>query len=88
MLGLVPGRKCSLDLKVLNAARRRVGLMASGLAERVRERGWELQQGDVFRWETQSAADVTPAVIQAIADILSRLVESLIAPSLLNDEGQ
>jgi hypothetical protein len=79
MLGLVPDPECSLDSKALTAARRRVGLTASGLAERLHERGWEFQKGDVFRWETRSAADVTPAVIQAIADILSRPVESLIA---------
>lgn len=79
MLGLVPDRACSLDSKALTQARKRVGLTVSDLAERLRERGWEFQTGDVFRWETRSAADVAPAVVQAIADILSRPVESLIA---------
>jgi transcriptional regulator with XRE-family HTH domain len=82
MLGLVPSRECSLDSGALRRARKRVGLAVSDLAERLRERGWEFHKGDVFRWETQSAADVAPAVVQAIADILGRPVESLIvAPS-------
>jgi transcriptional regulator with XRE-family HTH domain len=79
MLGLVPDRECSLDSKALTQARKREGLTVSDLAERLRERGWEFEKGDVFRWETRSAADVAPAVVQAIADILSRPVESLIA---------
>src|SRR6202165_2056948 len=79
MLGLVPDRECSLDSKALTQARKRVALTVADLAERLRERGWEFQKGDVFRWETRSAADVAPAVVQAIADILSRPVESLIA---------
>jgi len=79
MLGLIPDRECSLDSKALTQARKRVGLTVSELAERLRERGWEFQKGDVFRWETRSATDVAPAVVQAIADILSRPVESLIA---------
>lgn len=79
MLGLVPDRECSLDSKALTQARKRVGLTVSDLAERLRARGWEFQTGDVFRWETRSAADVAPAVVQAIADIMNRPVESLIA---------
>jgi hypothetical protein len=79
MLGLVPDRECSLDSRALTSARKRVRLTISDLAERLRERGWEFQQRDVFRWETRSAADVAPAVVQAIADILGQPVDSLIA---------
>lgn len=79
MLGLVPDRECSLDSKALTRARKGAGLTVSDLAKRLRGRGWEFQKGDVFRWETRSAADVAPAVVQAIADILSESVESLIA---------
>lgn len=81
MLGLIPDRECSLDSKALTKARKRVGLTVSDLAERLRERGWEFKKGDVFRWETRSAADVAPAVVQAIADILGWPVEGLIVGS-------
>jgi len=82
MLGLVPNRECSLDSKALSQARKRAGLTVSEVAERLRERGWEFQKSDVFRWETRSATDVAPAVVQAIAGILSTLVDNLItAPS-------
>jgi transcriptional regulator with XRE-family HTH domain len=78
MLGLVPDRECSLDSRALSQARKRAGLKVSDIAERLRERGWEFKQSDVFRWETRSASDVAPAVVQAIADILSTQVEDLI----------
>ncbi|WBP93196.1 hypothetical protein O6072_18455 [Mycolicibacterium neoaurum] len=80
VLGLVPDEACSLDSKALALARRRSGLTASGLAQRLRARGWELQTGDVFRWETRSAIDVPPAVIQAVADVLNESVDRLVAP--------
>lgn len=81
MLGLIPDRECSLDSRALTQARKRAGLTVSDLAERLRERGWEFKRGDVFRWETRSAADVAPAVVQAIADILGWPVERLIVGS-------
>jgi transcriptional regulator with XRE-family HTH domain len=81
MLGLVPDRECRLDSKALARARRRAGLTVSDVAERLRARGWEFQQGDVFRWETRSAPDVPPAVVQAIADIVGTPAENLIAAS-------
>jgi hypothetical protein len=88
MLGLIPDRECSLDSRALTNARKRVRLTVSDLAERLRERGWEFQQRDVFRWETRSAADVAPAVVQAIADILGQPVDSLIAAphSMVEDQ--
>lgn len=78
MLGLVPDRDCSLDSEALTRARKIAGVTVSGLAERLRGRGWNFHTGDVFRWETRSAVDVAPAVVQAIADILGQPVESLI----------
>jgi hypothetical protein len=89
MLGLIPDRECSLNSKALTQARKRAGLTVSGLAERLLERGWELEKNDVFRWETRSAADVAPAVIEAIADILNWPVERLIVtptPNSTHDE--
>jgi transcriptional regulator with XRE-family HTH domain len=78
MLGLIPDRECSLDSKALTRARKRSGLKVSDVAARLRARGWTTQDADVFRWETRSAADVTPAVVQAIAEILQTPIENLI----------
>lgn len=88
MLGLVPDRECRLESKSLSRARKRAGLAISALAERLRQRGWEIDTKDVFRWETRSAADVAPAIVQAVADILSTSVDSLIAaPSSTSARG-
>jgi hypothetical protein len=78
MLGLIPDRECSLDPKALTRARKRAGLKISDVAARLRARGWMTQDADVFRWETRSAGDVTPAVVQAIAEVLGTAVENLI----------
>jgi hypothetical protein len=78
MLGLIPDRECSLDSKALTRARKRAGLKVSDLAARLRARGWTTQDADAFRWENRSARDVTPAVVQAIAEILRTPIESLI----------
>jgi transcriptional regulator with XRE-family HTH domain len=79
MLGLVPDDDCRLDSAALRRVRKRASLKVSDVAERLQARGWAFDSGDVFRWETRSAADVAPAVVQAIADILGEPVESLIA---------
>ena len=81
MLGLVPDRECSLNVRALTAARKRAGLKVSDLAARLRERGWDFQKNDVFRWETRTASDVAPAVIEAIANILDVRVDSLVSAS-------
>lgn len=81
VLGLVPDPECRLDSAALSRTRKRAGLTVSDVAQRLRERGWEFEKGDVFRWETRTAVDVPPAVVQAIADILSTPVDGLIAAS-------
>lgn len=80
MLGLVPDLECSLDAKALVLARKRANVVISSLALRLRARGWSTQQADVFRWENVTAEDVSPALIQAIAEILGTSVEMLILP--------
>lgn len=82
MLGLVPDERCKLDPGALSRARKRAQLKVSDVATRLRERGWEFDKGDVFRWETRTATDVPPAVVQAIADILSTPVENLISAAV------
>lgn len=68
MLGLVPDPRYTLDREAFTRAWRNAKLKPSLLAERLRARGWEVQTGDVFRWQSQSTADVSPALIKAIAE--------------------
>lgn len=82
MLGLIPDAECSLDSSCLSRARKRSRLAVSDLATRLQQRGWEVKASDIFRWETRSAADVPPAEVQAIAEILRTPVESLISKSV------
>lgn len=81
MLGLVPDSECRLGSAALSQGRKRAGLSVSDVAARLRERGWEYDKSDVFRWETSTATDVAPAVVQAIADILGSPVDDLISVS-------
>lgn len=81
MLGLVPDSECRLDSAALSRARKRARLSISDVAARLRQRGWEFDKSDVFRWETRTATDVPPAVVQAIADILGTPVGNLILAS-------
>lgn len=79
MLGLVPDRECSLDGGALSNARKRARLKVSDVAARLQAQGWQFETNDVFRWETRSAADVPPAVVQAVAEVLGASVEGLIS---------
>ena len=87
LLGLVPQRQFSLNPRGLKQARKRANMTVSDLADRLRQRGWEVNKNDVFRWETRSAADVAPAVIEAMSRILDWPVERMIFNSpVINDE--
>lgn len=92
MLGLVPDPQFGLDPRELARARRNAGLKPSDLAARLVTRGWDVQGRDVFRWETQSAADVAPALIKAIAEEVGTAPERLATsgaktaiPALVNE---
>jgi hypothetical protein len=68
MLGLVPDRRSALNPKALTRLRKLAGLKIGQLADRLNARGWEVKAPDVFRWETKSAIDVSPALVAAIAE--------------------
>lgn len=70
MLGLIKNPLVALDSKALARHRKRARMTISELAARLKERGWEVQTGDIFRWENRSAPEVAPALIQAIASVL------------------
>ena len=69
MLGLLPDPRWALDPTALTGARKAAGLKTRELADRLVARGWDVESRDVFRWETRSTTDVSPALIQAIAEV-------------------
>jgi hypothetical protein len=77
MLGLIPDPRCALDPKALARARKNARLKSSELANRLVARGWDVQVRDIFRWENQSAAEVAPALIKAIAEETNSSVDRL-----------
>lgn len=81
LLGLVPDSACRLDSAKLSSARKQAKLDVGSLAKRLRELGWDFKQTDVFRWETRTAADVPPAVVQTISKILGAPVDRLVTPA-------
>lgn len=68
MLGLVPDPSYALDCSKLKQARKRAGLQISDVIARLSARGWTVDRADLFRWENQSAGDVAPALIKALAE--------------------
>lgn len=81
LLGLVPDQSCVIDSKALSRVRKRARMTVSDVAKRLQGRGWEFSKSDVLRWEMRTAADVPPAVVQALAEVLGIEVESLISTS-------
>lgn len=79
MLGLVPSPQSRLDQRAFINARKAAGLKAGDVAARLTSRGWTFTTRDVARWELQSANDVPPAVIEALADIVNAPPERLLA---------
>lgn len=70
MLGLVADPALQLNPAGLKRHRQRAGLTLSQVAGRLAARGWDITQRDIFRWENQSSADVPPAVIEALAQVV------------------
>ncbi|WP_332643568.1 hypothetical protein [Aeromicrobium sp.] len=70
MLGLVPDPKYALYSRALKRLRSNAQMKPSQLASQLRERGWRLETRDVVRWESRPSADVSPALIRAIAAAL------------------
>lgn len=78
LLGLLPDPTCRLDPKSLTNARKAARLHVGELVRQLDQRGWHFTAGDVFRWETRTAEDVPPAVVQAIAAIVNAPIDKLI----------
>jgi hypothetical protein len=76
-LGLVPDPHLSLDQKAFTRARKNAGIAASALAQALQARGWEITTGDVVRWQSKTADEVSPALIKAIAAELRTNIDAL-----------
>jgi hypothetical protein len=71
MLGLVPDGSLSLDGDALRRTLASAGFKVSVLAQRLADRGWDVNPADVFTWQQGAvAATVPPALIQAIAEVI------------------
>jgi hypothetical protein len=77
MLGLVPDPARSLDPRALARVTKSAGIKPSELARALTRRGWEVSTGDVFNWQTRGSQEVSPALIQAIAEITGSTIGSL-----------
>lgn len=77
MLGLVADPALQLNPAGLKRHRQRAGLTPSQVAAMLAARGWDITQRDIFRWENQSSADVPPAVIEALAQVVRATTEDL-----------
>lgn len=77
MLGLVPDPARSLNPRALDRVIKSARIRPSGLAQALVKRGWEVSTGDVFNWQTRDNQGVSPALIQAIAEITGSTVDSL-----------
>lgn len=77
MLGLVPDPARSLNPQALARVTKSARMKASGLAQALTDRGWQVSEGDVFNWQTRGSQAVSPALIQAIAEITGSTIDSL-----------
>ena len=78
-LGLVPDPRQRLDGQQLAQARKNRGLKASQLADLLTARGWDVPARTVVRWEMAASADIAPALLAAIAEVLGVPAERLAA---------
>lgn len=79
MLGLVPDPSFRLDSTAFTQLCSRNRLKPTKLADRLRGRGWDIDAGDVFRWQNSVASDVSPALIRAIAEEIGTTPDKLVA---------
>lgn len=77
MLGLVPDPSRSLDPRALTRLTTSTGIKASGLAQALNERGWNVSTRDVFNWQTKGSHEMSPALIQAIAETTGSTIDYL-----------
>lgn len=78
-LGLVPDPGRRLSGPCLKKARMKRHLQTSQLADLLAVRGWDISTKTVFRWEMAASAEIAPALLAAIAEVLRVPAEELTA---------
>jgi hypothetical protein len=78
-LGLVPDPGRRLGGSCLKRARMKRHLQTSQLADLLAARGWDVSTKTVFRWEMAASAEIAPALLAAVAEVLRVSPEELIA---------
>jgi hypothetical protein len=78
-LGLVPDPGRRLSGPCLKRARMKRHLQTSQLAELLTARGWDVSTRTVFRWEMAPSAEIAPALLAAVAEVLQVPAEELTA---------
>jgi hypothetical protein len=86
-LGLVPDPGRRLNGPCLKRARMKRRLQASQLADLLATRGWDVSTKTVFRWEMATSAEIAPALLAAIAEVLRVPAEELTAAAGDHDPG-
>ena len=76
-LGLVPDPERRLSGLRLKKARMKRRLLASQLAELLAGRGWDVSTKSVVRWEMAGSAEIAPALLTAMAEVLRVPAEEL-----------
>lgn len=69
-LGLVPDPGRRLSGPRLKRARMRRNLQTSQLAGMLAARGWDVETKTVFRWERAASAEIAPALLASVAEVL------------------
>lgn len=82
MLGLVPDPSLRLDGAKFAKRCKARGQKPNSLAAALADRGWRVSAADVFRWQSGNTSDVHPALIQAVAELLSTNVGELSSESI------
>jgi transcriptional regulator with XRE-family HTH domain len=78
-LGLVPDPDRRLSGPCLKRARMKRHVQTSQLADLLATRGWDVSTKTVFRWELAASAEIAPALLAAIAEVLQVPIEDLTA---------
>lgn len=78
-LGLVPDPGRRLSGPCLKRARMKRHLQTSQLADLLTVRGWDVSTKTVFRWEMAASAEIAPALLAAIAEVLRVPADELTA---------
>lgn len=77
MLGLVEDPAVVINGRQVAALRKSAGLTVGDLAQRLKQRGWDVTANTVFSWE-RDKLNAPPATINAVAEVLNVDTDSIL----------